>query len=97
MGLFRIKEQGSERSYQCDASQSLLVAMERRGEKLIAVGCRGGGCGACKIHVLEGDYVTKKMSRKHISEEEEGRGVVLSCRTFPKSDMVFTVANECSS
>lgn len=91
MTVYKVEDKASGQCYQCDEGVSLLVAMERRGEALIAVGCRGGGCGLCKIQIVKGDYVTKKMSRKHISEDDEKQRIVLACRTFPKTDVLFCV------
>ena len=91
MTLFTIREKNSGYSYHCDEEQSLLLAMERQGRKMIAVGCRGGGCGRCKIKVLEGVYSTKKMSRKHISDQDEQQQVILACRAFPASDLLFEI------
>ncbi len=50
-------------------------------------GCHNGGCGVCKIQIHSGEYETKKMSRKHVTQEEEDSGIALACRVFPKSDM----------
>ena len=54
----------------------------------IPVGCRGGGCGVCRVRVLSGEYATKRMSRAHVSEADEAEGVVLACRLLPASDIV---------
>ena len=89
--VFTIKDNSSGHWYHCSENQSLLVAMERNGKQLIAVGCRGGGCGRCKIKVLSGDYVTKKMSAKHISASDKQQRVILACRAFPTSDLVFEI------
>ena len=35
--------------FRCSPQESLLVGMERLGKKGIPVGCRGGGCGVCKV------------------------------------------------
>lgn len=53
----------------------------------IAVGCRGGGCGVCRVRILDGTYTTRRMSRRHVSEDDERAGVVLACRTIPASDL----------
>jgi ferredoxin len=55
----------------------------------IAVGCRGGGCGVCRVRILDGTYTTKRMSRRHVSEADETVGVVLACRTIPTSDLTL--------
>lgn len=77
----------SEEKYSCEAEQTILNGMVQLGKKGIPVGCKGGGCGICKVAILEGEFSSKKMSRKHISKEEEKQGVVLACRTMPKSDL----------
>lgn len=53
----------------------------------IAVGCRGGGCGVCRVRILDGTYTTKRMSRRHVSQADEDAGIVLACRTVPASDL----------
>ncbi|MBA4501480.1 2Fe-2S iron-sulfur cluster-binding protein [Marinobacterium marinum] len=68
---------------------SVLVAMERAGRQLIPVGCRGGGCGKCRIRILRGEYFSKRMSRAWISPEQEREGQVLACRVFARSDLLI--------
>jgi ferredoxin len=62
--------------------------MHALGRKDIPVGCRGGGCGVCKIEVVSGRYVTGKMSRAQVSPDDEARGIVLACQVRPRSDLV---------
>lgn len=66
---------------------SLLAASERCLNKSIAVGCRRGGCGVCRVKILSGQYRSKVMSRSHITEDNINEGVVLACCIFPESDM----------
>jgi ferredoxin len=73
--------------FACRSDQSVLVAMERLGKNVIAVGCRGGGCGACKVRVLSGEYTCGRMSRAHVSEQEQAQGYALSCKLYPLSDL----------
>jgi len=75
--------------FQCRPENSLLSGMEYQQKQAINVGCRGGGCGICKIRILSGDYETKKMSTKHVSIEQRKTGIALSCRIFPRSNMVI--------
>ncbi|WP_404301315.1 2Fe-2S iron-sulfur cluster-binding protein [Alicycliphilus denitrificans] len=72
-------------------TRSVLEGMEALGKKGIPVGCRQGGCGVCKVQVLEGQYTRRVMSRAHISAEEEAAGCVLSCRIYPASDLRLNV------
>lgn len=87
---------GTGEQFRCDGEQHLLQGMQtfRIGEpllKVIPVGCRGGGCGVCRIRIVGGEYEAKKMSRKHISEDEQAAGIVLACRVFPRSDLEIEV------
>lgn len=89
VAVHRVQVVNRDEEYRCREDKTLLVGMERQGFLAIDVGCRGGGCGVCKILVLEGDYESKRMSRAHISKEEESAGYALACRIFPRSEMVI--------
>ncbi len=78
-------------SYRCCSTRSVLEGMEALGKKGIPVGCRNGGCGVCRVHVLEGQYTRRVMSREHVSEAEEATGYALSCRIKPTSDLRIAV------
>ena len=81
-------------SFQCDGAKDLLRSMEVLGRRGIPVGCRGGGCGVCKVQITEGQYHTRKMSRAYLSAEEEAQGIVLACKCFPDSDMRVKVVGK---
>ncbi|MFC6668786.1 2Fe-2S iron-sulfur cluster-binding protein [Marinobacterium aestuariivivens] len=83
---------GEESQFEVAAQCSLLVGAEQGGRSCIPVGCRGGGCGLCKVRVLDGAYRIKRMSRAHISEVEAANGYVLACRVFPLTDVVIELA-----
>lgn len=78
-------------TYRCPDSETLLRGMEVLGKKGIPVGCRNGGCGVCKVAVLEGSFVARAMSREHVSEQEQAQGCVLACRVQPTSDVRLAV------
>jgi ferredoxin len=84
-----IEETGE--SYRCSDQETLLVGMEKLGKRGIPVGCRGGGCGVCKVEVVSGGYTKRRMSREYISEEDEAAGRVLACRVRPTGDVVLRV------
>ena len=77
--------------YRCVDYRSVLAGMEALGKKGIPVGCRSGGCGVCKVQVLQGSYTKRVMSREHVSEQDEATGCVLSCRVTPTSDLRIRV------
>lgn len=77
------------RSFDCREGQSILAGMERAGIKELA-GCRGGGCGICKVKV-RGSISTCKMSAGHIGEAERREGIVLACCAYPRSDLYIEI------
>ncbi len=86
---YSIAIEGYPGEFDCPENEPALRAMERLGRRQVQVGCRGGGCGVCKVLVLAGDYRTGKMSRQQVSEDEERLGYALACRLFPKSNLVL--------
>ncbi len=77
--------------YACAESQHVLKGMVSLGKRGIPSGCHGGGCGVCKVKITKGEYETKVMSRDYVTVEEEAQGIVLACRTFPRSDLSLEV------
>lgn len=71
-------------TFPCAHDESLLQAMLRVGRKGIPVGCVNGGCGVCKVHIVEGECQSLgPISRAHVSAEEEAAGFTLACRVAP--------------
>jgi ferredoxin len=82
-------------TYPCAANESLLQGMLRLGRKGIPAGCVNGGCGVCKVRILEGSVtVLGPVSRAHVSAEDECRGVTLACRVAPASAVRLEVAGK---
>jgi ferredoxin len=82
--------------YRCPETSTLLAGMEALGKRGIPVGCRGGGCGVCKIEILAGTYSKRVMSCEHVSEADEAAHRVLACRTKPTSDITLRVLGSMS-
>lgn len=75
-------------SFPCKDGQNVLAAMEKLGRRGIPVGCRGGGCGICRVQVVAGTrYRTQKMSRAQVSEEDLAAGICLACKLIPEGDI----------
>jgi len=89
---YEILVQDSGERFVCGDGQRLLHAMQAQGAAHIPVGCKGGGCGVCRVRIIEGEYEARKMSRAHISEADEQAGYVLSCRVIPKSNLCLRLA-----
>jgi ferredoxin len=81
----------TQENFSCHDDMSLLQGMENLGRRGIPVGCRGGGCGVCKVQITNGNYITKQMSRSCISQDDESNHIVLACRCFPTSDITLIV------
>jgi ferredoxin len=87
--VYTIAIADSNQSFHLRAGETLLAGMEKSNCRAIRVGCRGGGCGLCKVKVLHGQYQTKPMSRQHIKAHEHAAGLALACRVLPESDLVL--------
>ena len=70
-----------------DGATSLLDLAEAHGVD-IDFGCRGGGCGRCKVRCLKGEvFMTTDDGLEH---SEKGAGFVLSCIGCPRSNTVIS-------
>mgnify|MGYP001589863247 CR=1 FL=1 len=93
---FRIHIENCNDSFPCSEGGDVLRAMECLGRRGIPVGCRGGGCGVCKVQVLDGRYHTGTMSRACVTADEEARGYALACKVIPDSDLTLRVVGKMS-
>ena len=76
----------TDETYPCASSESLLRGMLRLGKRGIPAGCVSGGCGVCKVRIVEGEVSQLgPISRAHVSIEEEQAGYTLACRVAPAS------------
>ena len=90
----RIIIENSDETYPCSEGQTLLQGMEQLGRRGIPVGCRGGGCGVCRIQVTSGSFLKRKMSRSVITEADEANRILLACRCTPTSDLSIKVVGK---
>lgn len=85
----------TDETYVCATSESLLQGMLRLGRKGIPVGCVNGGCGVCKVRVLEGQcQALGPISRAHVSAAEEAHGFTLACRVAPLTPVELEVVGK---
>lgn len=53
-------------------------------------GCRRGGCGVCKVHLVSGQVTyPKTVADAVLSDGERLNGLCLSCRAVPVTDVVI--------
>jgi ferredoxin len=70
----------------CRADETILSAILRSGAKVV-FGCRGGGCGTCKMRLTSGQVDYGRCSAAVLSDGEKGEGSFLSCQARPLSDL----------
>ncbi|MDO9029971.1 MAG: 2Fe-2S iron-sulfur cluster binding domain-containing protein [Hydrogenophaga sp.] len=81
--------------YPCASNESLLRGMLRLGRKGIPAGCVNGGCGVCKVRILDGEIqALGPISRAHVTLEEERQGYTLACRVAPQTAVHLEVAGK---
>jgi ferredoxin len=85
---------GGREEFSCAPGLDVLRGMECLGRKGIPVGCRGGGCGVCKVRVIEGPFRTDAMSRACVSHSEQAEGYALACKLFPEGDLRLEVVGK---
>lgn len=91
---FEVFIEDCDQAFSCGGQQNLLRGMEQLGKRGIPVGCRGGGCGVCKVQVTTGHYRTDRMSRACVTALEESNGVALACRLYPETDLRIRVVGK---
>jgi ferredoxin len=84
---YRIRIEGDHETYPCHEGQSVLAALAPVHNLKILSGCKGGGCGICKVQVHDGSYHCQAMSAAHVCAAERDQRFALACKTFPQSDL----------
>lgn len=84
---YRVKLHDTPDSFEVKPGEQLLDAAERAGYPL-EHDCRFGGCGACRIKLIEGsvDYEEPPFG---LSEEEACQGYALACQARATSDLTI--------
>lgn len=78
--------------FPCPPDRSVLSAMIAARSNALPVGCRGGGCGVCRVRVRSGRFTLGKMSREQVTIEDEQQGFALACRLVPLSTLILEPA-----
>ena len=72
-----------------EEGETVLAALGRAGMRY-RVGCRRGGCGVCKVHLLLGEvYYERPIADSVLTDEERIAGICLSCRAVPITNVVI--------
>ena len=85
-----VTEDGETVLFDCGSDEDVITAGLRQ-DVILMSSCREGGCATCKSLCADGDYELRNCSVQALPPEEEEEGLVLLCRTFPRSDLVLEV------
>ncbi|HET6666938.1 MAG TPA: 2Fe-2S iron-sulfur cluster-binding protein [Intrasporangium sp.] len=74
--------------------ETVLQAMHAAGLGY-RTGCRRGGCGVCKVDLVEGTVgYSKVISESVMSHDEFADGTCLTCHAVPTSDVTIALRDE---
>jgi ferredoxin len=69
--------------------ETILRAIVRSGYKY-RYGCRRGGCGFCKVHLVLGEVTYERpIAPQVLTDDERVSGICLSCRAVPLTNVVI--------
>jgi ferredoxin len=68
--------------------ETVLAALGRAGLRY-RIGCRRGGCGICKLHLVAGEVrYERPIAESVLSDDEKVEGICLSCRAVPITNVL---------
>lgn len=75
--------------------EPVLTGLNRCGFTVRQVGCRRGGCGFCKLELVEGEVTYQKpVADTVLTDEERATDTCLTCRAVPDGDITLHIDNE---
>jgi CDP-4-dehydro-6-deoxyglucose reductase len=75
--------------FEADGEEAVLSAA-RRSDVPFAYDCRSGGCGTCRVRIVEGSVRYDDQLPMGLSEEEAAAGQALLCQARACSDLVVS-------
>ena len=73
--------------------ETILDAIVRAGFKF-RIGCKGGGCGVCKMDLLSGEVRYDKRVAQTVLPDGDRGLVALTCRSVPTTDVVVRLQED---
>lgn len=90
MKNLQIKFQSSEQSFSCQPGDGLLRSALRSGVGL-PYECASGGCGACRVQLIEGEMEDLWPEAPGLPQRQRDRGFRLACQSRPLTDCMIRV------
>ena len=87
---YRVQVVQTAQSFEVEADETLLAAAQRANVEL-AHDCQLGGCGTCRIKLVEGSVRYAEFPLA-LTPEEEIQGYALACQALAASDLVISPA-----
>lgn len=88
--MYSVAIEGSDQRFDQGEDDTLLRAALRSGVG-IPYECNAGGCGSCRVQVVDGDVIDLWPDAPGRSERDRRTGRVLACQTRAVSDVVLRV------
>jgi NAD(P)H-flavin reductase/ferredoxin len=86
----KIEVQPFRASYDCGDDESILAGALREG-RFLRYGCRHGGCGTCRVLLVDGD-VEQAGSSFALPPSDRADGWILACASVPLEDCIIDVS-----
>lgn len=80
----------TSKTFEAQPGETLLDAAEQAGLPLVH-DCRFGGCGSCRIKLLEGQVAYEEFPMG-LTEEEAADGYALACQAVAQSDLTISAS-----
>jgi ferredoxin len=90
-GLYTITLRPVGSTVACGPEETVLAAILRAGASVM-FGCRGGGCGTCKMRLTSGQIERGRCSAAVLLDEEKTCGWFLSCQARALSDLTIELS-----
>ncbi|WP_121251945.1 2Fe-2S iron-sulfur cluster-binding protein [Nocardioides ferulae] len=72
--------------------EPVLAGLHRCGFTVRQVGCRRGGCGICKLELVQGEVTYEKaVAGTVLTSDERASGTCLTCRAVPAGDITLHI------
>ena len=89
----KLRIAGTGVSIETRDGEAILPSLIRTGYSY-KFGCKRGGCGICKLDLVEGDVEYPVTVAESVLGQDEREAVVLSCRAVPVTDTVVRMNPE---
>jgi toluene monooxygenase electron transfer component len=88
--MARIRLQGRDEIFPCDADDTITRAALRAGIAL-PYDCNTGSCGTCKLELVEGEVISRRPDSPALTDRDRAKRRVLGCQAVPVGDCVIKV------